>query len=1137
MKILSWNVNGLMAAYGHGLAHFLEITDYDIYAFQETKTVRCVQAITKPNYVPYWSSDEERPQYSGTMVMSRYKARNNWKTLGELEFNEEGRIITLDFPEFYFLNLYMPNSQHAADRVIYRREFDLRLFEYVRDIIEIKPVILCGDMNTTLGDLDVYDENERAHRAAMFESMERTNLKELMGLGLCDVFRHLHPQERGGFTWWSARQSLRSTNQGWRLDYFFVDERLMDRVKGAEILSQVLGSDHCPVTLDIDLQLSPVPAGRIVKTWDAKRIGRLRQCAEDMGGELTAFIKRKNRNEGNINQVKENDLASLPLKVPNRTPEASESTGSKAEGEGLWRTADGKLRLKRGPKSVSHSTSDPDGSKTTEGRGAKTEAPLLLIQDGNLSNSELGTVWDAIDWAEAEHRLALMQKELSLAAADGRGKHKTKIRELQEQIVDSPIARALAVRRVTSRSKGPGIDKVKWGTPREKMSAALSLSAWRDYEAQPARIFKTVDLGGKERSFHVCTWYDRAMQELFSYALDPVAEAWSDLSSYAYRKGHSAADANEKIKWAFSGEDKALFAFVGDVRQCFESISHQFVMKRIPLDKHVLREFLRAGYFINGQYFPPDSGVGIGCIISPIIANMVMDGLQGCIYRGLNGDHQITDYKNGKLVRYADDILVSARDLGSAYLIRDLVRDFLKPRGLELNEDKSYIAPLEKGFDFLSRRYELNREVLFVHPSAKSVESFKVGIEHLIRNNTDSEAGLIRKINKKIDAWSAYHRYDDSLAVFRTLDDYIRGQLIAMCMEKFKQRDRRIKHVPLEKIEQKYFYRRGGDGLHCFTVPGSREISVKFLRDTVLVQHRAPYHRLNPYIDREYLEKREKLREIQNATGQFREIWDRQEGRCYYCGRRILPDQERTVIDVLEGFSQKTIRAYVHCGCLECGYDCIETDTQPQSATELGALMDKFDRGRDERVKGQKFLPLHDFFRHCGRKKVSLTFYQIEELLRSPLGKAAEDATWWLKRGFSRISHSWRDNGYEISELSLRHHRISFVCYDKSRQAAHIPEVLLSGRLPPAAKAEIEAFTKDLVKRFGLSELTGSEIPDDVVTEVLVEPASPNARGRRKIWHAVEEQGYKEVQEKKNTTGELLRLLDDGPLILTLQSR
>ena len=250
MKLISWNVNGLRACVQKGFLDYFHAADADFFCIQESKLQEGQIALDLPGYHQYWNYAEKKG-YSGTAIWAREPALSVRYGLDEDIHNNEGRAITLEYPNFYLVNLYVPNSQNELARIDYRMQWEDDLRTYLKKLDAVKPVILCGDLNVAHEDIDL--KNPGPNRgAAGFSDQERGKLGELLAAGFTDSFRAIHPDEVK-YSWWSYRFHAREKNAGWRIDYFIVSNRIADKIKAAEIHNEVFGSDHCPVELDIDL--------------------------------------------------------------------------------------------------------------------------------------------------------------------------------------------------------------------------------------------------------------------------------------------------------------------------------------------------------------------------------------------------------------------------------------------------------------------------------------------------------------------------------------------------------------------------------------------------------------------------------------------------------------------------------------------------------------------------------------------------------------------------------------------------------------------------------------------------------------------------------------------------------------------
>ena len=250
-KMISWNVNGLRAAAGKTFFDAFHELDADIFCIQESKLQEGQIELDLPGYYDYWNYAEKKG-YSGVAMFTKEKPVNVSYGLGIPEHDREGRVITLEFPDYYVLICYTPNSQNELKRLDYRMEWEDAFFAYIKGLDQKKPLIYCGDLNVAHEEIDLKNPSTN-RRNAGFTDEEREKMTRVLTNGFVDSFRYLHPEEKDAYSWWSYRMKARERNVGWRIDYFIVSERLKDRIQGASIHSEILGSDHCPVELKIDL--------------------------------------------------------------------------------------------------------------------------------------------------------------------------------------------------------------------------------------------------------------------------------------------------------------------------------------------------------------------------------------------------------------------------------------------------------------------------------------------------------------------------------------------------------------------------------------------------------------------------------------------------------------------------------------------------------------------------------------------------------------------------------------------------------------------------------------------------------------------------------------------------------------------
>ena len=251
MKLSSWNVNGLRAVWQKGFSDFFKEADADIFCLQETKMQEGQLDVDFEGYYQYFNS-AVRKGYSGTAIFTKNKPLAIKYDIGIEEHDQEGRVITLEFENFYMVNVYTPNSNSELERLEYRQKWEDDFRTYLLNLDKQKPVILCGDLNVAHQEIDLKNPKTN-RRSAGFTDEEREKMTELLEAGFTDTFRYLYPTKENAYTWWSYRMRAREKNVGWRIDYFVVSEKLKSNIKDAKIHSDIMGSDHCPVELDIEL--------------------------------------------------------------------------------------------------------------------------------------------------------------------------------------------------------------------------------------------------------------------------------------------------------------------------------------------------------------------------------------------------------------------------------------------------------------------------------------------------------------------------------------------------------------------------------------------------------------------------------------------------------------------------------------------------------------------------------------------------------------------------------------------------------------------------------------------------------------------------------------------------------------------
>ena len=251
MKLVSWNVNGIRAVLTKGFEEFFKEVDADIFCIQETKCQEGQVDLSFEGYESYWNSAEKKG-YSGTAIFTKIKPISVKYGIGIEEHDKEGRVITLEFKDFYMVNIYTPNSKRELERLDYRQIWEDEIRKYLLNLNKTKPVIMCGDLNVAHKEIDLKNPKTNTHNAG-FTIEERNKMTELLNAGFIDTFRYLYPEKTDSYTWWSYMRKAREKNVGWRIDYFIVSDDLKNKIKEANIYQDIMGSDHCPIGLEIDL--------------------------------------------------------------------------------------------------------------------------------------------------------------------------------------------------------------------------------------------------------------------------------------------------------------------------------------------------------------------------------------------------------------------------------------------------------------------------------------------------------------------------------------------------------------------------------------------------------------------------------------------------------------------------------------------------------------------------------------------------------------------------------------------------------------------------------------------------------------------------------------------------------------------
>lgn len=468
------------------------------------------------------------------------------------------------------------------------------------------------------------------------------------------------------------------------------------------------------------------------------------------------------------------------------------------------------------------------------------------------------TAWNFIPWDKVCEKVRSLQRRIAKAIREGKpGRTKA----LQWILTHSLAAKLLAVKRVTE-NKGkctPGVDGVLWKSSKDKLRAALTLSR-KEYVVKPLRRVYIKKKNGKERPLGIPTMKDRAMQALFLSALDPVSETSADQCSYGFRRKRSCHDAIERCYIHLSRKDSATWILEGDIKGCFDNISHDWIIDNVLIDKKVVTKWLKAGYIDKNKLFPTKAGTPQGGIISPTLANMVLDGLEEAIYKSVNTrirKHDGCRRNNHKIhfVRYADDFVVTgATEEVLINVIKPIIVNFLSERGLTLSEMKTKITDVYSGFDFLGQNIrKFSNGKLLIRPSKDNFKSVLSKIKYIIIEYRGAPTvELIRRLNSVITGWANYHRHVAARKYFVELDMFLWFYL-------WKWAKRRHSNKGYRWIADKYFKKIGSRKWSFFgTFDNGTEILLKHASDTQIKRHVLINGKANPYCaqwDKYYLRR------------------------------------------------------------------------------------------------------------------------------------------------------------------------------------------------------------------------------------------------------------------------------------------
>ena len=539
----------------------------------------------------------------------------------------------------------------------------------------------------------------------------------------------------------------------------------------------------------------------------------------------------------------------------------------------------------------------------------------MNVNKKTCATTDPSFAWKSIDWKKCEAQVKKLQERIVKARKEGRH---GKVKSLQWILTHSFAAKAIAVKRVTTNEgkKTAGVDRVLWSTDKAKYEAILSLKR-NGYKPQPLRrVFIKKD-NGKLRPLGIPTMKDRAMQALYLLALEPIAEVTADPHSYGFRKERCCQDAITQCHTILCRGNSPKWVLEGDIKGCFDHISHEWLLNNIPIDTKILKKWLKCGVIFKGELFRTDEGTMQGGIISPTLANMALDGLSEL----LATKNKRVNRKNERyspmvnMVRYADDFIITGRTKETLEDIKPILVEFLSERGLELSEEKTLITHIDDGFDFLGFNIRKFKGVLLTQPSKKSVKKFLDSIRYVIDSNKScKQETLIRLLNPKITGWANYYRCGASSRTFRRVDDQIFKKLWQWAKRRHPKKGKRW-------IANKYFHfykTRRWTFLVKSIKNGKVDIfPLKFMFDTKIIRHKKIKSEANPFdIEwKSYFEERMTYKMLLSLKSRksLLYMWNKQEHKCPLCNEKITADTQWNVREQKE--NGQIVRYLVHDKC------------------------------------------------------------------------------------------------------------------------------------------------------------------------------------------------------------------------------
>lgn len=548
--------------------------------------------------------------------------------------------------------------------------------------------------------------------------------------------------------------------------------------------------------------------------------------------------------------------------------------------------------------------------------------------------------WHAIEWQQCHQNVRRLQGRIVKACQAERW---GKVQALQRLLTHSLSGRAIAVKRVTENpgKRTPGMDGTLWDTP-EKKAQAIHTLRHRGYRPTPLRRVYIPKSNGTKRPLGILTMQDRAMQVLYLLAVDPIAEETADPNSYGFRTERCTADAIQQCHTVLSNRAGAEWVLEGDIKSCYDRISHDWLLAHVPMAKDILQKWLTAGFIENSVLNPTEVGVPQGGPISPVLANLSLDGLEQKLREKYPKATVQSRRAKVNLIRWADDFIItgSSKEV-LEHEVQPLVETFLKERGLELSPEKTSITHVEAGFDFLGqhvRKYKDGK--IIITPSSKNVKTFLGNVRQVIKGHAQATAGnMIRLLNPLIRGWANYHRHVSSKQTFVTIDHAIFQAL-------WRWARRRHPKKPQRWIKEKYFHHiEHRHWVFCGETEGRHgkplQVCLWSAAQVKIKRHIKIHGEANPYDPawEQYFELRLGLKMTSELKGrrQLLHLWREQQGLCPVCDQKITTltgwHNHHMVRRVDGGSDGRANRVLLHPNCHSQVHNQALTVVKPRPAT------------------------------------------------------------------------------------------------------------------------------------------------------------------------------------------------------------